>query len=56
MTRRKFIASLAAATPQIIPAAARGAHGTVAPSNRVTLGLIGLGTMGAGHLAMALGT
>lgn len=56
MTRRKFIASLAAVAPQIIPAAARGAHGTVAPSNRITLGLIGLGTMGAGHLAMALGT
>lgn len=55
MTRRSFLGrTLAAAgvlaAPDFIPASALGAEGTVAPSNRVTVGLIGKGAMGSGHL------
>lgn len=55
INRRTFLGrSLAAAgvlaIPEIIPASARGADGTVAPSNRVSVGLIGRGAMGSGHL------
>ncbi|HEY9173874.1 MAG TPA: hypothetical protein VI136_16445, partial [Verrucomicrobiae bacterium] len=55
ITRRIFLerglaaASLLAA-PALIPASARAANGGVAPSNRVTVGLIGPGLMGSGHL------
>lgn len=58
ITRRAFMGSMAATAlaPHIIPASARGADGTIAPSNRVTLGLIGHGVMGAGHLGIAIGT
>jgi hypothetical protein len=38
------------ALPDFVPASARGADGTVAPSNRVAVALIGKGVMGAGHL------
>ncbi len=55
ISRRMFLGrSLAAAgvlaIPEIIPASARGADGTVAPSNRVSVGLVGRGAMGSGHL------
>jgi hypothetical protein len=55
ISRRRFIGRSAAvagalAAPMIIPASARGADGQVAPSNRITVGLIGLGAMGRGHL------
>jgi hypothetical protein len=36
--------------PTIIPATVLGADGTVPPSKRVTVGLIGRGAMGGGHL------
>jgi len=55
ISRRTFLGrSLAAAgalaMPNLIPAAARGADGEVAPSNRLTVALIGRGAMGSGHL------
>lgn len=55
ITRRSFITrSLAAAgvvaLPELIPARALGAETGVAPSDRVTVGLIGKGAMGGGHL------
>ncbi len=55
ISRRSFMHRTAAvagafAAPVIIPASARGADGTVAPSNRITVGLIGRGMMGRGHL------
>lgn len=55
LTRRAFIRrSLSAASvlalPTIIPASARGSNGSVAPSDRITVGLIGKGLMGSGHL------
>lgn len=55
ISRRAFLgrtiaAAGVAAFPQVIPGRALGAEGTVAPSNRVTVGLIGRGAMGSGHL------
>jgi len=60
MTRRRFLGRTAtfcgaAAAPWIIPASALGADGNVAPSNRVTAGLIGHGLMGRGHLRRLAG-
>ena len=55
--RRSFLkravaaAGTAAAAPWFVPAGAMGQDGAVPPSNRVTLGHIGLGMMGRGHLA-----
>ena len=47
IARRSFLARAAAAAfPAIIPAAARGAGGFVAPGNRITLGFIGTGNHG----------
>jgi len=52
ITRRSFLektaiaAGSALALPVIIPASARGADGTVAPSNRIVMGAIGVGSMG----------
>lgn len=51
--RRTFVKSLGlvaavAGAPTIIPASALGLNGTVSPSNRITLGLIGCGGHGTG--------
>jgi predicted dehydrogenase len=52
LSRRHFLQRTAAfgaaavAFPTIIPASARGADGHVAPSNRVTMGVIGTGNQG----------
>jgi len=53
--RRKFLKRMgyavgAAAFPTIIPASALGRGGAMAPSERVTMGFIGVGTQGGGHL------
>jgi len=56
LTRRAFLrrgleaAASALAVPLLNPAAARGANGSVSPSERITVGLIGKGAMGGGHL------
>lgn len=58
LTRRAFLARSAAsllATPWIIPASVRGANGATSPSDRITVGLIGLGAMGSGHLRILAG-
>lgn len=55
-TRRQFLkasagaALAAAAVPTLIPASARGAEGTVAPSNRLAVGCIGVGPQGQGDM------
>jgi len=59
-TRREFLARTAAlsgviAVPWMVPASARGADGNVAPSERITVGLIGHGRMGRGHLRRLAG-
>ena len=60
ITRRNFLGRTAAisgaiAVPWIIPSSALGAGGNVAPSNRITTGLIGHGLMGRGHLRRMAG-
>ena len=48
-TRRKFLKSAAGACigmPALIPASALGRNGTVAPSNRIVLGGVGVGRRG----------
>ncbi|MFQ5808111.1 MAG: Gfo/Idh/MocA family protein [Armatimonadota bacterium] len=56
-SRRDFLRTTAAAVgfPAIIPAVARGADGSVAPSNRVVMGFIGVGSKGTGNLRGFLG-
>lgn len=56
ITRRGFIGSAAAlAVPHVIRSSALGADGATAPGNRITVGLIGRGCMGRGHLARLVG-
>ena len=60
LSRRQFLtralaASSALAVPNIIPAAALGRGGAVAPSERIVMGAIGLGGRGSGDLGWLLG-
>ena len=53
--RRQFLKQMAAvagaaAFPQIIPSSVLGKDGATAPSNKVTLGCIGLGIQGLGNM------
>ncbi|HEX4796745.1 MAG TPA: Gfo/Idh/MocA family oxidoreductase [Humisphaera sp.] len=52
ITRRSFVkgAALAVAAPTIISARALGGGGVAAPSERLTLGFIGIGKQGSGHV------
>src|SRR5580692_8067992 len=56
ISRRHFLkrtgSALAAAVaaPTIIPASVLGRNGAGAPSERITMGFIGVGTQGGGHL------
>jgi predicted dehydrogenase len=55
-SRRQFIKQSAVfAIPVIIPAAARGADGKVAPSNRITVGSVGWGMQGPGNTNSTMG-
>jgi predicted dehydrogenase len=60
MNRRQFLKRAAGVTagavafPYIIPGSALGLDGAVAPSNRITIGCIGVGGMGTGNLAAFL--
>jgi len=58
ITRRTFLGSTVAgiiATPWIIPCAALCANGKLIASDRITVGLIGKGLMGSGHLRRLVG-
>jgi predicted dehydrogenase len=57
ITRRKFISASAAtiAAPMIIPASALGQAGRASPSNRITIGCIGMGMMGMPNMDSFLG-
>ena len=48
LSRRRFLqrAAAAASAPLVIPATALGAEGAIAPSNRITVGFIGVGDHG----------
>ena len=51
-SRRQFVKAVASALalPAIVPSRALGLDGAVAPSNRITAAVIGLGDRGPGHL------
>jgi predicted dehydrogenase len=59
-SRRQFLSTSAGAglaaclAPEIIPASALGADGSVAPSSRITMGAIGVGGRGSSDLGWAL--
>ncbi len=54
--RRQFIKTTAAiALPYILPASVFGVQGATVPSERVTLGVIGLGIQGTGNMRAFLG-
>src|SRR5207248_11532104 len=57
ITRRQFVqgAAAAAAAPLVVPSSVLGAPGKPAPSERLTLGFIGVGMMNRGHLGHFLG-
>src|SRR5260221_13425730 len=56
VTRRQFLGRSATAlgsllaAPSIVPISVLGRNGTFAPSERITMGFIGVGTQGGGHL------
>ena len=56
MRRRQFLqrslkaGAAAFATPLLLPSSVLGRDGTVPPSERITMGFIGVGTQGGGHL------
>jgi len=52
LTRRKLLtgAAAAVAAPYIVPSSALGRDGWLAPSERLTVGFIGIGNQGGGHL------
>ncbi len=55
LKRRKFVAmSLAAGLPIFLPGRAARGSGGVLPGDRITLGFIGVGAMGRGHLSWFL--
>lgn len=60
ITRRKFLGRTAAISgiitaPWIISESALGTNGNTTPSERITVGLIGKGIMGSGHLRRLVG-
>ncbi|MBN2307817.1 MAG: Gfo/Idh/MocA family oxidoreductase [Candidatus Hydrogenedentes bacterium] len=52
VSRRRFLTTTfaAAAAPMVVPSSVLGRAGAVPPSERITMGFIGLGTQGSGHL------
>src|SRR5437867_10842724 len=56
VTRRQFLGRSATAlgsllaAPAIVPVSVLGRNGTFTPSERITMGFIGVGTQGGGHL------
>ncbi len=60
VNRRTFLRDSATvagalAMPTIVPASVLGSDGLVAPSDRITLGQVGLGVMGSGHIRRLTG-
>jgi predicted dehydrogenase len=61
VSRRDFLRKAAGASaaavsfPYIVPSSVLGADGSVAPSNRITMGCIGVGSQGSGNMSNFLG-
>src|SRR5689334_3752495 len=51
ISRRRFLVATGAAVslPTFIPASALGLNGSTAPSERITMGMVGCGNMGSGN-------
>jgi predicted dehydrogenase len=58
VSRRAFLggAAAAVAAPYIVPASVLGREGWKPPSERITMGFIGIGNMGGGHFGEVLGS
>src|SRR5690349_17182903 len=56
ISRRQFIATSAAAIamPAIVPSSALGLNGKLPPSERINIGIIGVGYQARGHLEFLL--
>lgn len=56
-SRRQFLRTVtgAAAAPLIVPASVLGGDGAVAPSERITIGMIGVGNQGRSHVKVLTG-
>ena len=52
---RGVVVASAAASPFVIPSSVLGKDGATAPSNRITVGSIGVGCMGRGHFRILAG-
>jgi len=52
MLKRTAAVAGAVAAPPLMPGSVLGKDGTVAPSNRIAIGSIGVGMMGRGHLSI----
>src|SRR5512144_1568334 len=50
LRRSSTLLGVAAVAPVIVPGSALGLHGTVPASERITMGFIGVGGQGGGHL------
>src|SRR6266513_9976 len=50
LTRTASLVGGALAAPMFVPASALGRNGLKPPSERITMGFIGVGTQGGGHL------
>jgi predicted dehydrogenase len=61
LNRRQFLkrsagaATAAVGFPYVVPSSVLGGNGAVAPSERITVGCIGVGNMGTGDMGMMLG-
>ena len=56
LSRRGFLKSTAvAAAPLVVPGSVLGLNGAVAPSNRITMGFIGVGNQGTNAMRNFLG-
>jgi len=57
ISRRRFLAATGTALslPTFIPASALGLNGSTAPSQRITMGMVGCGNMGSGNTESFLG-
>lgn len=57
MGRRHFLKALGAvaATPWVVPASVLGRNGTVPPSERIAIGIIGTGNQGTAHTRVLVG-
>ncbi|VGO14921.1 Putative 4,5-dihydroxyphthalate dehydrogenase [Pontiella desulfatans] len=55
LLRSTGVAAAAVAAPTVIPSSALGFGGFTAPSNRITLGMVGFGLMMKGHFSNMLG-